>query len=436
MKQVPVPASQRIALMQFLGHPSSLLVDLYELTMGQVYFNKESNDLASFEVSIRELPKDWGFFVMAGLDEVLEFVNSFCFSPDEVQWLETTRLFSHDFLRYLAELKIALTIRSLPEGRIFFPREPVLEIRGPLIDVQLLESYVLNILGYSILAASLAARTVLAANDKPVFDFGLRRAHGPDAALRAARAGQIAGFSGTSNCFAGRHLGLALSGTMAHSFVQIHLLEEEAFLDFIETYRENSVLIVDTYDPHEGICRAASVARSMHLTRGLKIKGIRIDSGNLLELSRFARACFIEQNVEFLKIFVSGGLDEFTIRNLLDEGAEIDGFGVGTRYVTSHYAPNLDIVYKLIEYAGRLTHKASPEKSTIPGRKSIQRIQSTWMEKDLVCPFDTVPDSMVECKVPEDMAAIKKRFSGDLARLPDSLKRIVRPSRYPVEFRM
>ena len=234
--------------MWLMKDSSSLFTDLYELTMAQVYFKKKMHDTAYFEVSVRRLPENWGFFVMAGLNEVVSFLNEFRFTEDDIDYLKTTKLFSNNFLHYLLNLKLDVKVRALPEGTVFFPNEPILEVAGPLICAQMLESYILNILGFSIIQVTLAARVAIAANGITVVDFGLRRCQGPVASVRSARAAQMAGFLATSNVFAARQLDFPCAGTMAHSFVEVHDTEEQSFLSFAQTYGENAILLIDTYD--------------------------------------------------------------------------------------------------------------------------------------------------------------------------------------------
>ena len=423
----------------------SLFTDLYELTMAQVYFKKQMHDTACFEVSIRRLPENWGFFVLAGLSEIESYLREFRFSKTDIDFLRSTRLFSDDFLQYLAGLKPDVKIRSLPEGTVFFPNEPALEVAGHLICAQLLESYVLNILGFSIIEATLAARVAIAcarvtagpsaANGIAVVDFGLRRCQGPVASVRSARAAQMAGFRATSNVFAARRLNFACAGTMAHSFIEVHESEEQSFRSFAELYRENAILLVDTYDSVEGIKIAAGLAKQFHEEKGIKIRGIRIDSGDLVKLSNFARKHFQEQNVPFLKIFVSGDLDEFKIADLLKAGAQIDGIGIGTRFAVSRYAPAIEIVYKITQYGDKGLFKTSPDKPSRPGRKSIIRVKDKLYEKDIVSALHSDPQDLLKpFESAEDMQTIQKRLATELSFLDDSIKKIRNPKKYRVEF--
>lgn len=426
----------------------ALFTDLYELTMAQVYFQKKMADRAYFEVSVRRLPENWGFFMMAGLSEVQSYLRGFRFTQADINYLRLTRLFSDDFLSYLSDLRPevgshfaeeskmgSLKIRSLPEGTVFFPNEPIFEVAGPLICAQLLESYILNILGFSIIEATLAARTSIAAGGASVVDFSLRRCQGPMASLRSARAAQIAGFTATSNVFAARKLNFTPTGTMAHSFVQVHESEEESFHNFAQSYGENAILLVDTYDSVEGIKKAARVAKRLFEQKGIKIKGIRIDSGDLVNLSNFARRHFQEQNVSFLKIFASGDLDEFKIADLLKAGAQIDGFGIGTRFAVSRFVPAIEIVYKIVQYGDRGLFKTSPDKQSRPGRKTITRIKSGFYEKDIISPLKSQSDDLLkQFESAEQIQTIQQRLATELSCLDDSIKAIRNPGKYTVEF--
>ncbi len=421
--------------MWLLKDTPALFMDMYELTMTQVYHKKQFDERAHFEVFIRKLPANWGFFVMAGLVELKSYLKAFQFSEADIEFLRSTGKFTDDFLEFLKSLKPDVKIRALAEGTVFFPGEPILEVAGPLIHGQILESYILNILGFSIIEATLAARLTLAAGGIPIIDFGLRRSHGPVASVRAARAAQNAGFSATSNLFASRLLDFAPSGTMAHSYVEVHYSEKQAFLNYAELYGEQAILVIDTYEPTAGIKTAAAVAEEFYKRKGVKIKGVRIDSGEIAPLTKFARKHFKKKGVEFMKIFVSGGLDEFAVEKLLAKRAQIDGFGIGTRFAASHYAPDLDIAYKLAEYNSRPVSKRSPEKETYPGRKTLLRVKKDYYEKDIVLPFNSSPDDMLKpFKSTEQVDAINKRLSIELSRLNDAIKKITKPAEYKVEF--
>lgn len=423
--------------MWLLNTAPGLLTDLYELTMAQAYLEKDINGPAHFEVSVRTLPQNWGFFVMAGLAELESYLKEFHFSDEDIKFLKSTDKFSKDFLEFLKELKPDIKIRSLTEGDIFFPGEPVLEVAGPLIHSQILESYVLNILGFSIVEATLAARLSITAGEVALIDFGLRRTQGPLASIRAARAAKIAGFAATSNLLASKLLDFTAAGTMAHSFIEAYESEEKAFTDFARRYGRDTILLVDTYDSIEGIKKAAATAARLEKEKSIRIKGVRLDSGNLLELAKFARKYFKENDLDFLRIFASGDLDEYKIAALLTAGAPIDGFGIGTNFAVSRSAPAVDIVYKLSQYCDKPAFKKSPDKQTIPGRKTITRIKEKTFKKDIVKPYDSnVSDDLLRSfTAPEDVNTIKQRLSNELACLDDSIKKITDPAVYHVEFK-
>jgi nicotinate phosphoribosyltransferase len=421
--------------MWLIKHSPSLFMDLYELTMAQVYFDKQMNDRAYFEVTIRKLPEHWGFFVMSGLAEVESYLNEFRFTEEDIDYLRSTKMFSDDFLNYLTELRPEISIRCLPEGTVFFPNEPAFELFGPLLHAQILESYILNILGFSIIEATLAARVSLAAQGAAVIDFGLRRTQGPVASVRSIRAAQMAGFKATSNLFAARYLDFPPAGTMAHSFIEVHDSEERSFINFAETYGQNAILLVDTYDSIEGIKKAAKAAKQIYKDKGIQIRGIRIDSGDLVELSKFARKYFQDNDADFLKIFVSGDLDEFRIADLLKEGAQIEGFGIGTRFAVSRSAPSVEIVYKIIQYGDKDLLKTSPEKESRPGRKSITRLKDNYYQKDIVSPLKSGPQDLLQpFESAEQIQTIQERLATEVSLLDDSIKAIRNPSEYPVEF--
>jgi nicotinate phosphoribosyltransferase len=415
------------------GTPA-LFTDFYELTMAQAYFARGMHETAYFETFVRHLPAHWGFFVMAGLPEIESYLREFRFATEDIQYLRSLGRFQADFLEYLAGLELDVRIRALPEGTVFFPNEPMMEVSGPILHAQLLESYLLNILGFSIIEVTLAARIAIAARGIPVIDFGLRRCQGPISSIRAARGGQMAGFAGTSNVFAARLLDLPPSGTMAHSFIEAHPSEEQAFRAFTEIHGENTILLVDTYDSLAGIKTAARVAKDSQ-QKGVRIHGIRLDSGDLVELSKFARMYFRQEGLEFTKILVSGDLDEFRIAELLQAGAEIDGFGIGTRFTVSQHAPALGIVYKIAQYGLRPLHKTSPDKETRPGRKSIARTGTRRYEHDRVVPFNPDAEDLLRpFTSAEPMPAIRQRLADGLSHLPDPVKALRNPARYPVEY--
>jgi nicotinate phosphoribosyltransferase len=344
---------------------SPLLTDLYQLTMLQAYYEQEMTGTAVFELFVRKLPPGREFLVAAGLEQALDFVAGARFGPEELEWIERSGLFGPGFAGRLAGWRFSGDIHAMPEGTLFFPEEPILRVTAPMPEAQLVETRLLNLVHFQTVIATKAAHVRRAAPGKGLIDFGLRRAHGAEAGLYAARAAYLAGFDGSATALAAPRFGIPVFGTMAHSFVQAHESESAAFAHFAAAFPENAVLLVDTYDTLEGARRAAA-------TPG-KLKGVRLDSGDLDALSRRVRKILDDAGHRDAIIFASGNLDEARIAALVAAGAPIDSFGVGTSLTTSADAPYLDAVYKLEEYAGRPRRKRSTGKATWPGRKQVWR---------------------------------------------------------------
>jgi nicotinate phosphoribosyltransferase len=352
---------------------SGLLVDLYELTMAQSYLAEGMHERpATFSLFARRLPPGWGYLVAAGLDDALSYLETLAFSDDDLAYLEETGIFSAAFLDHLRGFRFRGDVRAMAEGTVFFAVEPLLEVRGPLLEAQLVETVVLNELHFQSLVAGKAARSVDAAHGRTLVDFGLRRTHRAGAGMRAARSSYLAGFDATSNVLAAREYGIPASGTMAHSYVEAFDHELDAFRAFVREFPDRSVLLVDTYDTVEGVRRAAAVGQEL-ARRGHRLQAVRLDSGDLGDLARGARAILDDAGLTTTTVFASGGLDEREIAALLAAGAPIDGFGVGTRMGTSADAPALDMAYKLVELDGRPTLKLSAAKATLPGPKQVWR---------------------------------------------------------------
>ena len=353
-----------------LGREAALLTDLYQLTMAQAYLVEGMLEPAVFELFVRQLPAERNYLVAAGLEDVLDFLEGFQFLPEDLDYLAALGRFRPEFLNYLADLRFTGDVRALAEGTVFFAGEPVLEVVAPLPQAQLVETFILNQVHYQTLVASKAARVVTAAAGRVVVDFGLRRYHGADAGLKAARAGYLVGVDSTSNVLAGKRYGIPVTGTMAHSYVLAHADELGAFRAFAATYPE-TVLLVDTYDTLEGVRHVIRLARE--LGPDFRVRAIRLDSGDLAGLAREARRMLYEAGLAGVSIFASGDLDEYRIAELVAADAPIGGFGVGTRMGTSADAPFLNCAYKLVEYAGRPCMKLSAAKLTLPGRKQVFR---------------------------------------------------------------
>lgn len=357
---------------------AALLTDLYELTMLQAYFDAGMNDTAVFDLFIRRLPPNRNYFVACGLEHVLHYLETFSFSAEAIAYLRSLNRFSDSFLEALRQLKFTGDVYAAPEGTVVFPNEPILEIAAPLPQAQIVETFVMNQIQLGTLAASKASRVVTAARGRAVVDFGLRRMHGADAGLKAPRAFYIAGVNATSNTAAGQMFGIPVSGTMAHSYVQAFENEIGAFRSFVKSHPEG-VLLVDTYDTLNGVRHVIELSREMG--SAFRVSGIRLDSGDLAELSKQARRMLDEAGLQRLKIFASSSLDEYLIADLLNAGAPLDGFGVGAHMATSQDAPFLDTAYKLVEYAGKPTMKLSHDKVTVPGRKQVFRQKENGKSK-------------------------------------------------------
>lgn len=351
---------------------SALLTDLYELTMLQAYYDRGMNGTAVFEFFSRKLPRERNFLMAAGLEQVLDYLCGLHVTADELAFLDSTGRFSDGFLKSLEGLRFTGSVDAMHEGTVCFPDEPILRVRGPLREAQLVESRIVNLLHFQTVVASKAARCALVAPGKLLVDFGLRRAHGAEAGLLSARASYIAGFSGSATVLAGMRFGVPVFGTMAHSFVQAHASELQAFENFARSHPATATLLIDTYDTVEAAHKVVALAARLR-QEGITVRGVRIDSGDLGAYARQVRRVFDDGGMPGITIFASSGLDEYALRDMLGAGVPIDGFGVGTRMNTSADAPYLDCAYKLVEYEGRPKRKRSEGKATWPGAKQVYR---------------------------------------------------------------
>jgi nicotinate phosphoribosyltransferase len=422
---------------------TALLTDLYQLNMIQAYLDHDECETAVFEFFVRKLPHRRAFLVAAGLEQALEFLERLRFSDDELEWLASTGRFSDSLLKHLATLRFTGDVHAMPEGTVCFANEPILRITAPLPEAQLVETRLINILHFQTLIASKAARMVLAAPGKLLVDFGLRRAHGAEAGLMAARASYLAGFAGTSTVLAERRFGIPTFGTMAHSFIQAHADEAVAFEHFARSRPNNLTFLVDTYDTEAAVRKVVAIAPRLD-SLGIAIRSVRLDSGDLGALSKRVRGILDDGGLAAVAIFASGGLDEDSIAELLKAGAPIDGFGVGTSLTTSSDVPALDCAYKLQEYAGQARRKRSAGKATWPGRKQVWRrygpdgrmtqdvlsLESDRHEGEpLIEPVMRQGRRIGQHSTLSDSRA---RAARDLARLPDSLRRLEPATPYPV----
>ncbi|BES70450.1 nicotinate phosphoribosyltransferase [Marinobacter nanhaiticus D15-8W] len=351
----------------------SMMVDLYELTMAQAYWSEGMEEPATFSLFFRKMPRHRNFVLACGQQQVAHIIESLRFSQEHIDRLRELDMFEPDFLDWLRRFRFSGSIHALPEGTPVFPQEPLLEVEAPIAEAQLLESLIMNYVHLESVLASKAARLVQAAGDRPVVDFGMRRMHGLDAAYRGVRAFRIAGLSGTSNVLAGLDFDLPIRGTMAHSFVQACDDEMAAFRTYARLY-PGTTLLVDTYDTEKAV---QDIIRWMKDSPDVDIGAIRLDSGDLAELAFSCRKMLDEAGYKDIKIMASSGLDEYKIARLREQGAPLDGFGVGTAVGASNDAPALELAYKLTEYAGKPRMKNSPGKQSFPGRKQVYRQQDT-----------------------------------------------------------
>jgi nicotinate phosphoribosyltransferase len=413
--------------------------------MAASYWTERMEGEATFSLFIRKYPVNRAYFVAAGLEHLVDIIENFQFNKESLEYLATSGKFSLDFLNYLAKFRFSGTVRALPEGTLFFTDEPIVEVTGPILEAQLLETVVINIIHLETLLATKAARCMHAAAGRGLVDFGLRRAQGVDAGLKAARASYLTGFLGTSNVLAGKIYGIPVYGTMAHSYVTSFAREMDAFHAYARAFPDGTVLLVDTYDTLTGARKAVEVARRLR-ARGYALRAVRLDSGDLAGLSRAVRELFRREGFPDVKIMVSGGLDEYRLEELLNNGAEFDLVGIGTRLVVSADAPYLDMAYKLVEYDGRPILKLSPGKKTWVGKKQIQRFHDPRgkMSHDVLgLDTESMPGARRLLEVfmqdgqrrrpRESLDRIRERFRQEWETLPDPYRAIRPQEHYPLE---
>ena len=422
---------------------SALLTDLYQLTMLQAYFDQGMNDTAVFEFFVRDLPPARGFLVAAGLEQVLEYLETLRLTDAELNWLERCGRFSAPFLASLADLRFSGDVAAMPEGSVFFPNEPILRVVAPLREAQLVETRIINLLQFQSLIAAKAARVRLAAPQHLLVDFGLRRAHGAEAGLLSARASYLAGFDGTATVLAGMRWDIPLYGTMAHSFIQAETDELTAFEHFARSHPQVNTLLIDTYDTEAAALSIVPLARKL-AADGIHIRAVRLDSGDLGAHARRVREILDAGGLGSIEIFASGGLDEYSIAALVAAEAPINGFGVGTRMNTSADQPYLECVYKLQEYGGIARRKRSEGKATWPGRKQVWRRYDAdgRMARDtLTLEQDAQPGEALLKPVMSagrrlapspPLAAVRAFAAEELRRLPEALRALTPETAYPV----
>jgi len=424
----------------------SLLTDFYELTMCASYFKNKRNETATFDLFIRKLPPNRSYFVFAGLEQALLFLESVKFHEDQIRYLKSQK-FGAEFLKYLKDFRFTGDVWSVPEGTIVFPDEPLIRVTAPIIEAQLIETFLLNTVNLQTMLATKASRVVCSARGKPVIEFGLRRTQGTDAGMKAARCSYIAGAEGTSNVLAGMKYDIPVFGTMAHSYIMSFDHEIDAFRNFARAFPENSTLLIDTYNDLTGAENAVAVAKQME-KEGYRLNAVRLDSGNLLEISKRVRRILDVHGLTYVKIFASGDLDEYVIEDLLEKGAKVDAFGVGTRLSTSFDRPYVDVVYKL---AGKVERgvfvpamKLSKGKITLPGKKQIfrQRNRDGKCAKDIIGLENekikgepllrhVMRKGHITCDLPA-LLEIKKIVQDNLSQLPDEYRTLSSAPTYPV----
>ena len=425
----------------------SLFTDYYELTMCASYFDNKNFEPATFDLFIRRLPENRSYFLFAGLEEVLQYLQTVRFTDEHLNYLKKQG-FHEGFLNYLRDFKFTGEVWAVPEGTVAFPNETLIRVTAPIIEAQLIETFLLNTINLQTMIATKASRVVHVAEGKSVIEFGLRREPGIDAGMKVARSSYIAGCQGTSNVLAGMTYGIPVFGTMAHSFIMSYPKEITAFRAFAKTFPDKSTLLIDTYDDIAGAEKAVAVAKELEI-EGYKLVGVRLDSGDLSETSKKVRKILDRQGLDYVKIFVSGDLDEFKIAQLLKGGARIDAFGVGTKMGTSADRPYLDVIYKLCETMTTPNSfspimKLSKDKNTLPGRKQVCRFsrEDGTFRKDVI----TLADEKVEgtpllVKVMEkgklvyhlpSIDEIRVRAAENLRKLPWQYQKLTDASVYPV----
>lgn len=425
----------------------SLLVDFYELTMCASYFENKRDEVATFDLFIRKLPPNRSYFIFAGLEQVLLFLEYAKFSEEQIHYLSRRGL-KKDFLHYLESFKFTGEVWAVREGTIVFPDEPLIRVTAPIIEAQLVETFLLNTVNLQTMIATKASRVVSAAQGRPVIEFGLRRTQGADAGMKAARCSYLVGADGTSNVLAGMKYGVPVFGTMAHSYVMSFDKEIDSFRTFTETFPDKSTFLIDTYNDLEGVENAATVAKEME-RKGHRLNAVRLDSGDLLTLSKQVRQILDRHGLGYVKIFASGDLDEYSIEELIRRRAKIDAFGVGTRMSTSSDRPYVDVVYKL---SGRVEDglfvpamKLSKGKITLPEKKQVFRQmdrKGKYVQDVIGLDDEKIAGEPLLTKVMENgriiydvpsLDMIRTATLKNMSKLPKRYKGLAHARHYPVE---
>lgn len=426
----------------------SLFTDFYELTMCAAYFDNKNFETATFDLFIRRLPENRSYFLFTGLEQILLYLQTIKFSEQQLAYLKRQG-FNQQFLNYLRDFKFTGDVWAVSEGTVAFPNEPLVRITAPIIEAQVVETFILNTVNLQTTMSTKASRVIHAAKGKSVIEFGLRREQGVDAGMKVARSSYIAGCKGTSNVLAGMVYDIPVFGTMAHSFIMSYPKELDAFRAFAKTFPDKSTLLIDTYDDIAGAEKAVTVAKELE-AKGFRLGGVRLDSGDLAETSKKIRKILDDNDLGYVKIFVSGDLDEFRIAELLGKGAKIDSFGVGTKMGTSSDRPYLDVIYKLCEtmtapgvYSPIM--KLSTDKLTLPGRKQVYRYKDpdgNYVRDVIALATERVDAEPLLIKVMSEgkltytlpsLNQIKDFAAENLSKLPEKHKALTNAEAYPVE---
>ncbi len=422
-----------------------LFTDLYELTMGQAYFSRGMHQQATFSLNVRTYPPNRGFLVSAGLDDVLDYLERLQFDDEAVAFLRSTGLFREDFLEFLHGLRFTGSVRAIPEGRLFFADEPLLEITAPIIEAQIVETYIINQMNLQTSLATKATRCVWAAQGRGIADFASRRTQGSDAAMKMARASYIAGFGTTSNVLAASRYNIPPAGTMAHSFISSFPSELDAFRAYADCFPDRTILLLDTYDTVAGAWNAVAIAKELE-ANGRRLAGVRLDSGDYAKLSLQVRHVLDDHGLDYVRILVSGGLDEYELESLVASGAPVDLFGVGTKAGVSADAPWSDMVYKLVCFDNRPVMKLSEGKMSLPGTKQIFRRHDAngVLTGDIIGlqddtgPVDSRPllaevmTGGARTAGSPDLSNLRETFRSEFALLDSRYKDLRQPPHFPV----
>lgn len=420
----------------------AMLTDLYQLTMGAAYFDNNKNESATFDLFVRNLPCDWGFFIANGIEDAVDYLTNVKFEEEDIEYLREQGLFSEDYLDYLANFRFNGEVWGVRDGTPVMPNTPIMRVCGNRIEAQMLETMLLNTINFQTMIATKANRVVNAAKEGKVIDFGLRRAQDKDAGVKGARAAYIGGAAGTSNVEAGKKYGIPISGTHAHSFVMSFEHELDAFRAYVKTFPNNPTLLIDTYDSIQGAKNAAVVGKELE-EKGKRLGALRLDSGNLAELSKEVRQILDNNRLGYVKIIASNDLNEYKIAQLKENGARIDGFGVGTEMITAKPVAAISGVYKLVEDNNGGRVKLAEGKKSYPGKKQVYRVEENGkysydilaLENELVYGkelLEKVVENGERVRERRSLTEIREYCLREVAKMPGYVNELRVTQNYPV----